>query len=144
VVAVTTYNVRAKRWAHGWELHIDEVGVTQSRSLSDAERMVRDYIALDCDADPYSFDVAMVFEMGDGLDEEIAQARTEQRRAEDAQARAAERFRGVARRLRDRGLAGADMAAVLGVTPQRVSQLVGVRRADRKSGGTGGGRRHAS
>lgn len=28
--------VRAKRWAHGWELHIDDVGVTQSHTLRDA------------------------------------------------------------------------------------------------------------
>jgi hypothetical protein len=28
-----TYKVRAKRWAHGWELRIDGVGVTRSHSL---------------------------------------------------------------------------------------------------------------
>jgi hypothetical protein len=44
VVAVS-YTVRAKRWEHGWELHIADVGVTQSRTLADADRMVRDYIA---------------------------------------------------------------------------------------------------
>lgn len=38
------YEVHAKRWAHGWELHIDGVGVTQSRTLDDAEAMVRDYV----------------------------------------------------------------------------------------------------
>jgi hypothetical protein len=36
--------VRATRWAHGWELHIDRFGVTQSRNLDGAEQMVRDYI----------------------------------------------------------------------------------------------------
>lgn len=41
---VTTYAVHAKRWKHGWELHIDGVGVTQSRNLDGAEQMVRDYI----------------------------------------------------------------------------------------------------
>jgi hypothetical protein len=41
---MSTYNVRAKRWKHGWELHIDGVGVTQSRILDGAEQMVRDYI----------------------------------------------------------------------------------------------------
>lgn len=30
------YNVIAKRWEHGWELHIDGIGVTQSRLLSGA------------------------------------------------------------------------------------------------------------
>ena len=40
-----TYQVRAKRWEHGWELHIEGVGVTQSRTLWDAEDMARDLIA---------------------------------------------------------------------------------------------------
>ena len=30
------YNVIAKRWEHGWELHIDGIGVTQSHLLSGA------------------------------------------------------------------------------------------------------------
>jgi hypothetical protein len=39
------YEVRAVRWEHGWELHIDGVGVTQARSLASAERQVLDYAA---------------------------------------------------------------------------------------------------
>ena len=39
-----TWTVTAKRWAGGWELHIDGLGVTQSRTLATAERIVRDYI----------------------------------------------------------------------------------------------------
>lgn len=49
--AVTIYQVVARPWEHGWELHIDGVGVTQSGSLADAERMVRDYIATEFDDD---------------------------------------------------------------------------------------------
>jgi hypothetical protein len=41
---VSTYTVRARRWEHGWELHIDGVGVTQSRDLDGAEQMVRAYL----------------------------------------------------------------------------------------------------
>jgi hypothetical protein len=48
---MTTYVVRAKRWAHGWELHIDGVGVTQSRMLGGAEQMVRDYVETLTDRD---------------------------------------------------------------------------------------------
>src|SRR5438067_4186011 len=51
VAAMTTYTVRAKRWAHGWELHIDGEGVTQARSLAAAERQVRDYLSLLHDLD---------------------------------------------------------------------------------------------
>jgi hypothetical protein len=66
---MTTYTVLAKRWKRGWELHIDGVGVTQSRTLNDAEAMVRDYIALDTGAAPDSFNVELLPEVGHGLDE---------------------------------------------------------------------------
>jgi hypothetical protein len=36
------------------------VGVTQSHTLRDAERMARDYIALDTGTDPGSFDVKIM------------------------------------------------------------------------------------
>ena len=42
---MSTYTVHAKRWKHGWELHIDGVGVTQSRNLDGAEQMVRERVA---------------------------------------------------------------------------------------------------
>ena len=39
-----TYTVAARRWKHGWELHIDGIGVTQSKTLATAASMVREYI----------------------------------------------------------------------------------------------------
>lgn len=42
--ATERYNVIAKRWKHGWELHIEGLGVTQSKTLATADAMVRDYI----------------------------------------------------------------------------------------------------
>ena len=120
----TRYEVRARRWARGWELNIDGVGVTQSHSLSDAEEMVRDYIALDTGADPDSFAVSITPEIGDGLDEHVEETRQRIREAEQAQAQAAERSRALVRELAARGLSGKDTARVLGVPPQRVSQLL--------------------
>jgi DNA-directed RNA polymerase specialized sigma subunit len=46
------------------------------------------------------------------------------RAAEAAQIQAAQRTRQVARRLKGVGLIGTDIAAILGVTAQRVSQLL--------------------
>lgn len=60
VAAVKTYSVRAERWEHGWELHIDGLGVTQSDDLDDAEMMVRDYISLDLGVPPDSFAVDII------------------------------------------------------------------------------------
>jgi hypothetical protein len=41
-----TYTVDAKRWEHGWELHVEGVGVTQSKSLHSAASVAREYISL--------------------------------------------------------------------------------------------------
>lgn len=119
-----TYKVRARRWERGWELHIEDVGVTQSHTLRDAERMVCDYISLDTGAEPGSFAVEITPEIGGELGERTAAARRAVAAAERAQRDAAASSRAVARQLHGAGLNGRDIAAVLGVTPQRVSQLL--------------------
>ena len=125
---VTTYTVRAKRWEHGWELHIDGLGVTQSRTLHDAEAMVRDYVALDTGAPRDSFRVEIVPEVGNGLDEATRAARQAVAEADKAQRAAASRSREVARALSSAGLSGREIAVVLHLSPQRISQLLGGRR----------------
>lgn len=124
MVEVTTYKVSAQRWGNYWELHIDGVGVTQSRTLGTAERMVRDYLALDLGGDPADFDVVITPELDGNLAAEAEAAREAVRSAEQAQLAAAARSRDIARRLKAAGLSGADIAAVLKVSTQRVSQLV--------------------
>jgi hypothetical protein len=96
---MSTYTVRAKRWLHGWELHIDGVGVTQSRSLGDAERMVRDYIETLTDRDVTTDHVVITPEVGGGLDEAAQAARDAVAEASQATRDAAARSRQVARRL---------------------------------------------
>lgn len=41
---VVAYAALARRWAHGWEIHIEGVGVTQCASLDDTERQGADLI----------------------------------------------------------------------------------------------------
>jgi len=138
MVAVrATYNVVAKRWRHGWELHIEGLGVTQSRNLADAEAMARDYVALDLDVPEDSFDVRVTPEVGDGIDELIKRTRDEIADAARAQGNAAESSRALVQKLKLLGLSGKDTALVLGVTPQRVSQLAGA--GAKKAGATAAG-----
>ena len=59
------YHVLAKRWAHGWELHIDGVGVTQARWPGEAERMARSLIEINDDVPPDSFDLTWSTESPD-------------------------------------------------------------------------------
>jgi DNA-directed RNA polymerase specialized sigma24 family protein len=123
------YQVRAVRWARGWELHVADVtgaavGVTQVRRLSGAEAMVRDYLALDTGRDPESFIVQITPEVPGGLSEEIAAIRAEQQAVAARQADLAAHARAVARRLQEAGLTGSEVGAVMGVSEQRVSQLL--------------------
>ena len=121
---MSTYTVRAKRWKHGWELHIEGIGVTQSRNLDGAEQMVRDYIETLTDHDTADDAVIILPEVGSGLDEAAEAAREAIAEAEQALRAAAARSRQVAQRLRQEGLSGRDIAVILHVSAQRVSQLL--------------------
>lgn len=119
---MTDYNVTAKRWGSYWELHIDGVGVTQTRTLAGAEHMIRDYLDLDGHPDPSQIHITV--ELDGNLANEAEAAREANRQAELARDAAATRFREVVRALKAAGLSGNDIASVLKVSPQRVSQLV--------------------
>ena len=121
---MSTYTVRAKRWAHGWELHIDGVGVTQSRNLDDAERMARDYIETLTDRDTSGDQVVITPQVGGGLDEALQAARDAVAAADRARREAAARVRQVVRDMRQAGLSGRDIAHLLHVSAQRVSQFL--------------------
>jgi adenosyl cobinamide kinase/adenosyl cobinamide phosphate guanylyltransferase len=124
MAAMTTYEVRARRWKHGWELHISGVGVTQSRSLAEAEATVRDYIETLTGVAASDAQVVVTPEVGDGLDEEARAAREAVAAADRDTRAAAARSRRVARDLKKAGLTGRDIAAILKVSAQRVSQLL--------------------
>lgn len=103
---MTTYQVTAKRWELGWELPVDGLGVTQSRTLANAEHMVRDFIAcdLDLDLDENSFDLTITPELDDpNLMAEPESARETQREVEHARHEAAERTRQAVRVLKAAG-----------------------------------------
>ena len=121
---MTTYEVTARHWKRGWELHIDGVGVTQCRRLAEAESMVRDYVESLTGSDASDATVVITPEVGDGLDERARAAREAVAAADRATREAAAQSRRVARELHQAGLSGRDIAAVLKVSAQRVSQLL--------------------
>ncbi len=129
---MNTYIAHARKWDGGWELHIDGVGVTQSRTLRDAERMVRSYVSMDTGEDRDSFVVEILPDLA-GLETQVRQVRETTARAEAAQRKAATMTRTVVRSLKARGLSGNDIAAVLKVSPQRVSQLAKSERSETRS-----------
>jgi DNA-directed RNA polymerase specialized sigma subunit len=117
-----TYQVRALRWAHGWELHIDGVGVTQVRSLARAEQQVRDYVETLLDVDASTAVITVTPDLG-SVQRQIDAARRQRRAAEEAQRKAAEKTRTVVVKLRSSGLSVEETARVMGVSPGRVSQI---------------------
>jgi hypothetical protein len=121
---MTTYNVTARHWKRGWELHIEKVGVTQCRNLAEAESMVRDYVESLTGADASNATVVISPEVGGGLDEQARTAREATAAADRATRKAAAQSRKSARDLRAAGLSGRDIAAILRVSAQRVSQLL--------------------
>lgn len=123
-----TYTVHAKRWQNGWELHIKGPGdyqeVTQSHGLKSAERMARDYIALDIEVPADSFDVVIVPEVGGVLGDLIRDAKTAIHLAAEKAAEAAEKSRRAVAQLKQDGMTQTEIAQVLRVSQQRVSQLL--------------------
>lgn len=120
---MSTYAARAVRWEHGWEIHIEGVGVTQSRTLADAERMARDLIATMLGGEGEDYTVDVHADLG-GLEEEAAEVRARNERVARETREAAAASRAVAHELRDAGLSITDTATVLGVSRGRASQLV--------------------
>lgn len=121
---MSTYEVKATLWKHGWELTIPGVGVTQSHGLGSAERMVRDYLAAAVsEVEAATADVTIVpFVGGRRLDPD--KIKTLQKKAAEAQEIAARAARDFADDMRKLGATGADIAHALGVSAQRVSQLL--------------------
>ena len=117
------YTARAVRWEHGWELHVDGVGVTQVRVLEHAVQQVRDLVETMTDEPADDADITLVLDLDD-LGARASAARSLTAEATAKQAEAAAATRAVVRDMRGRGLSVSDIATVLGVSRGRVSQLL--------------------
>lgn len=121
------YDVHAELVGKNWGLTCPQVpgAVSLVRRLADAEEHIREAIAFVAGADPDSFDVRVRPLPGSEVDKEIQEIRVLSAHAEQMQREAGERMRVLVRQLRDRGISGTDLAVILEVSPQRVSQLLG-------------------
>jgi hypothetical protein len=121
---VIEVRVRAEREGRLWVLRVEDGGITQARHLGEIEDMVTDYVALMRGIDSERVRVVVTgIDPGGGLDAEITAVRAAQTEASQAQEAAAIRLRQTARSLREKGLTGPEIAQILGVSKQRVSQL---------------------
>lgn len=116
-----TFQARVKPWRRGWEIHIDGLGVTQARRLSEVEERTRDYIdSLTGHADA---GVELSYDLGE-LSNNVTAAQQATRAAAEAQQDAAAQNRRAAADLRAAGLSVSEVAIIMGVSPSRVSQLL--------------------
>jgi len=120
----TKFNVTATRWERGWELEIDGLGVTQSHTLRDADRMIRSYLRMDLGAEvAENAEIEVVYQL-DGLEDEAEAVRREASELNALSAKVAKDSRAVAGKLKAAGLTGADAAEVMDISPQRFSQII--------------------
>ena len=101
------------------------MGVTQSKSLHSAASVAREYISLAEDiSDESTIDVEIRPQIDNALGQEVIAARKAVQELGERQREVAALSRAAARDLAESGLSGADIAVVLDVSPQRVSQLL--------------------
>lgn len=120
------YTVRARRVGKWWALDVDLVrgAHSQVRRIDQAEGMAREAIAGVLDVMPDSFEVVIapvVPAAVRALVNEATRARSEASHAQDA---AAQLTRRAAERLVEEGLTVRDAGVLLGVSHQRIAQLV--------------------
>jgi DNA-directed RNA polymerase specialized sigma24 family protein len=125
VVAVTTYHVRVERGDRYWLVHVVELDRwTQARTLRDVEPMARDLIATMVGVKPDSVELATDIALPDKVTTHLKQAEQLREQSRQAQANAATEVREAARLLSEQGMSLRDVGAALGVSYQRVHQLL--------------------
>jgi hypothetical protein len=123
------YKVEITREGRWWMVHIPDIGgLTQVRRLADAPTMAREYIALDRgiprrDVTVEVASVRMEDPASRDLLESARQIKDMRARASALERESAEQAREYAHRLVGHGIPVRDIAALLEISPQRVSQL---------------------
>ena len=119
------YQATAERDGDVWLVKVPAVErVTQARRLDQAGAMARSLISIMTGEPDDSFDVQVRPRLEPALAELADTATNARARAAQAQADASTALRQAARTLCDSGLTIRDVGAILGVTHQRVAQLL--------------------
>ena len=121
-----TYTARARRSGRWWAIDVPELpGVySQARRLDRVEPMARDAIALFLDVDPATFDVHLETNLPSDLRQDVDEVGRLRAEADRLQAESSGAMRHLTHELLGRGLSVRDAAEILGISHQRVSQLV--------------------
>ena len=123
------YKIEITREGRWWMVHIPEIsGLTQARRLAEAPTMAREYISLDRETPLREITVEVASVRIDGpasreLLESARQIKDMRARATELERESAEQSRKYAHWLVEHGVPVRDIAGLLEISPQRVSQL---------------------
>ena len=120
------YTARARRSGSWWAIDVPELpGVySQARRLVRVESMARDAIALFLDVDPATLEIRVETNLPSELRRDVDAVGRLRAEADRLQAESSGALRHLTQELLGRGLSVRDAAAILGISHQRVSQLV--------------------
>jgi predicted RNase H-like HicB family nuclease len=120
------YTVRVRRSGSWWAIDVPELpGVySQARRLDRVESMARDAIALFLDADPTTLEICVETILPSDLRCEVDAVGRLRADADRLQAESSGALRHLTHELMGSGFSVRDAAVILGISHQRVSQLV--------------------
>lgn len=127
MVAMTNYTVTAERGqGQTWVFQCAEHpgAISESPRLADAQRLMTEAIAFVAEVDPDTIEINLVPQLPAHLEGEIKKARQAVHDLKERQRIAAALSRKVVIDLKAAELTGSDIATVLNISPQRVSQLI--------------------
>lgn len=122
-----TYQVDVVKDEGWWIMHARiprTIIYSQARRIDDIEFMIRDAIAGALDVDPQSFRIELTFDLDSDVLDQVSRAREASLEAAEVQERASRESRAAVQALRKEGLTLKEAGYFLGVTPQRVAQLL--------------------
>ena len=120
------YHVDAYQDGKWWSLQVREMpnAISQVKSLDQADEWIREAINIVSDEPEDSFDVEIIPVVGEELEAALAEAREFAAEFDQFQPRMVRMYRSVMLDLSKLGTKGKDIAAILKVSPQRVSRLL--------------------
>ena len=123
----THFNARATFSDGWWSAEIDVPGklvFTEAKRLDRLEEMARDAVATALNTSKEEVRVDVHVHVDDETDAAVSQARELSAQAAVAMREAGTLNRQVAHQLKSRGLSARDSGRIMGISPQRISQLL--------------------
>jgi hypothetical protein len=127
-VELRTYTVKTERSGNWWAFSIPEIpgALGQAKRLGQVDVEARDVIAMMLEVDEDSFGIQLDVKLDPETEHIVAEAKDARAKLEDFQRIAAEQSRKAAERLKSKtGLSTRDIGSLLGISFQRVSQVLG-------------------